>query len=49
MDAAQAIGHTKIDVRDMDADMLAFSAHKMCGPTGVGVLYAKKELLDKML
>lgn len=49
VDAAQAIGHTKIDVRDMDADMLAFSAHKMCGPTGVGVLYAKKELLDKML
>ena len=49
VDAAQAIGHTKIDVRDMDADMLALSAHKMCGPTGVGVLYAKKELLDKML
>lgn len=49
VDAAQAIGHTKIDVRDMDADILAFSAHKMCGPTGVGVLYAKKELLDKML
>lgn len=49
VDAAQAIGHIKIDVRDMDADMLAFSAHKMCGPTGVGVLYAKKELLDKML
>jgi cysteine desulfurase/selenocysteine lyase len=49
VDAAQAIGHTKIDVRDMDADMLAFSAHKMCGPTGVGILYAKKELLDKML
>ena len=49
VDAAQAIGHVKIDVRDMDADILAFSAHKMCGPTGVGVLYAKKELLDKML
>lgn len=49
VDAAQAIGHTKIDVRDMDADILAFSAHKMCGPTGVGVLYAKKELLAKML
>lgn len=49
VDAAQAIGHIKVDVRDMDADMLAFSAHKMCGPTGVGVLYAKKELLDKML
>ena len=49
VDAAQAIGHTKIDVRDMDADILAFSAHKMCGPTGVGVLYAKRELLDKML
>lgn len=49
VDAAQAIGHVKIDVRDMDADILAFSAHKMCGPTGVGVLYAKRELLDKML
>lgn len=49
VDAAQAIGHIKIDVRDMDADILAFSAHKMCGPTGVGVLYAKRELLDKML
>ena len=49
VDAAQAIGHIRIDVRDMDADILAFSAHKMCGPTGVGVLYAKRELLDKML
>ena len=49
VDAAQAIGHTKIDVREIDADILAFSAHKMCGPTGVGVLYAKKEILDKMM
>ena len=49
VDAAQTIGHTKIDVREMDADILAFSAHKMCGPTGVGVLYAKKEILDKMI
>ena len=47
IDAAQAAAHTKIDVRDLDIDFLAFSAHKMYGPTGVGVLYGKKELLDE--
>ena len=47
VDAAQAIAHTKIDVQDLDIDFLAFSAHKMYGPTGVGVLYGKKELLDE--
>ena len=47
VDAAQAIAHAKIDVQDLDVDFLAFSAHKMYGPTGVGVLYGKKELLDE--
>ncbi len=45
LDAAQSIGHLKTDVKDLDIDFMAFSAHKMCGPTGVGVLYGKKELL----
>ena len=49
VDAAQSAPHIKIDVQDMDADFLAFSAHKMCGPTGVGVLYGKYELLNKMM
>ncbi len=48
VDAAQAVPHTKVDVRAIDCDFLAFSAHKMCGPTGVGVLYGKKELLADM-
>lgn len=48
VDAAQSIGHLKTDVTDLDVDFLAFSAHKMCGPTGVGVLYGKKELLENM-
>ena len=48
VDAAQAIQHVKIDVQDLDCDFLAFSGHKMFGPTGVGVLYGKKKLL-KML
>lgn len=47
-DAAQAIAHTQIDVKEMDIDFLVFSGHKMFGPTGVGVLYGKKELLNKM-
>ena len=47
VDAAQAIAHTKVDVKDLDVDFLAFSAHKMYGPTGVGVLYGKKELLNE--
>lgn len=49
VDAAQSAPHIKIDVRDMDADFLAFSAHKMCGPNGVGILYGKYELLKKMV
>lgn len=48
VDGAQSIPHTKVDVKDLDCDFLAFSAHKMCGPTGVGVLYGKYELLEKM-
>ncbi|MFA5854466.1 MAG: cysteine desulfurase [Patescibacteria group bacterium] len=48
LDAAQSIPHMKIDVRDLDCDFLAFSAHKAYGPTGVGVLYGKKALLEKM-
>ena len=46
VDAAQAAAHIKIDVTDLDIDFLSFSAHKMYGPTGVGVLYGKKELLE---
>lgn len=49
VDAAQSAPHIKIDVSDLDVDFLAFSAHKMCGPTGVGVLYGKYDLLKKML
>ena len=42
VDAAQSAGHTKIDVQEIDCDFLAFSGHKICGPTGIGVLYGKK-------
>ncbi|MFT4412931.1 cysteine desulfurase [Fredinandcohnia humi] len=48
VDGAQAAPHMKIDVKSLDCDFLAFSGHKMCGPTGIGVLYGKKALLDKM-
>lgn len=48
VDGAQAAPHMHIDVRDLDADFYAFSAHKMYGPTGVGVLYGRRLLLDKM-
>lgn len=48
VDGAQAVGHMHVDVRALDADFYVFSAHKMCGPTGVGVLYGKKALLEKM-
>lgn len=47
-DGAQSVPHMKVDVKDLDVDFLSFSAHKMCGPTGIGVLYAKEELLEKM-
>lgn len=48
VDGAQAVPHQAIDVQDIDADFYAFSAHKMCGPTGFGILYGKKKLLDGM-
>ena len=48
VDGAQASPHMHIDVRDLDADFYAFSAHKMYGPTGVGVLYGRRSLLEKM-
>ena len=48
IDGAQAIHHTPVDVQDLDADFYVFSAHKMYGPTGVGVLYGKEELLNNM-
>ena len=48
VDGAQSVAHMKIDVQDLDIDFLAFSAHKMYGPTGVGVLYGKEELLNNI-
>lgn len=48
VDGAQSAPHMKIDVQDLDCDFLALSGHKMCGPTGIGVLYGKKHLLEKM-
>lgn len=48
IDGAQSIQHIKIDVQALDCDFFAFSGHKVFGPTGVGILYGKKELLDKM-
>ena len=48
LDASQSIPHMKIDVRDLDADFLVFSGHKMLAPLGIGVLYGKKEILNKM-
>lgn len=47
-DAAQSAPHRKIDVKDSDVDFLAFSGHKMCGPTGIGILYGKKKRLEKI-
>lgn len=49
IDAAQAVSHLDVDVQDLNCDFLAFSAHKMYGPTGVGILYGKRELLESML
>ena len=48
LDCAQSIGHQKIDVRDLDVDFLAFSGHKILGPTGTGVFYGKEKLLEKL-
>ncbi len=48
VDGAQGVPHLKVDVQDLDCDFLAFSGHKMCGPTGIGVLYGKKSLLENM-
>lgn len=48
IDAAQSIAHQKIDVQELDCDFLAFSGHKMYGPTGIGVLFGKYELLESM-
>lgn len=48
VDAAQSVPHVKIDVKELNCDFLVFSAHKMLGPTGIGVLYGKKKLLDSI-
>ncbi len=48
VDAAQSVPHMPVDVKSMDADFVAFSAHKMLGPTGIGILYGKEELLSGM-
>jgi cysteine desulfurase / selenocysteine lyase len=48
VDGAQYVSHHPIDVQDLDCDFLAFSSHKMCGPTGLGVLYGKEEILEDM-
>jgi cysteine desulfurase/selenocysteine lyase len=48
VDGAQSVPHLPVDIKALDADFLAFSAHKMLGPTGIGVLYAKSKLLDEM-
>ncbi|RCW43371.1 cysteine desulfurase [Paenibacillus prosopidis] len=48
VDGAQSAPHIKIDLKDLDVDFFAFSGHKMCGPTGIGALYGKKALLNKM-
>lgn len=48
VDGAQSVPHLPVNVRDLDTDFLAFSAHKMLGPTGIGILYGKQEILEKM-
>lgn len=48
IDGAQSVPHLKVDVQKLDADFYAFSAHKMCGPTGIGILYGKSALLESM-
>ena len=47
-DAAQSVPHMPVDVQDLGADFVGFTGHKMCGPTGIGVLWARRELLDEM-
>jgi len=49
VDAAQSAPHLPLDVLDLDVDFLAFSSHKLCGPTGIGVLYGKEDLLEKLV
>jgi len=48
VDGAQGVPHLPVDVQELGCDFLAFSAHKMCGPTGIGVLYGRRELLEAM-
>lgn len=48
VDGAQSVPHFPVDVKELDIDFLAFSSHKMCGPTGIGVLYGRKSLLEAM-
>ena len=48
VDGAQSVGHLPVDVREIGCDFLAFSGHKVCGPTGIGVLYGRRELLEQM-
>ena len=48
VDGAQSVPHLPVDVKELDADFVAFSGHKMLGPTGIGVLYGKREILEKM-
>lgn len=48
VDAAQSVPHTPVDVQTLDCDFMAFSGHKMCGPTGIGILYGKRDLLEEM-
>jgi len=48
VDAAQSVPHMPVDVQALDVDFLAFSGHKMCGPTGIGILYGKRDLLEEM-
>lgn len=48
VDGAQSVPHKKVDVQNLGCDFLAFSGHKMCGPTGIGILYGIKELLEKL-
>lgn len=48
VDGAQAVAHVRVDVGDLDCDFYAFSAHKMYGPTGIGILYGKREILESM-